>query len=81
MTEPVKRHCTATYNVNKNGSQMQKCSRRKGMMDWDKVQRDLERTQRRIDDPRTRGYETLNLIAFRGMLKRLIEKRCATPPE
>ena len=44
-------------------------------MDWDKVQQDLERTQRRIDDPRTPHEEALNLIAFRGTLRRLLKNR------
>ena len=44
-------------------------------MDWDKVERDLERTQRRIDDPRTPREEALNLIASRGTLRRLLKSR------
>ena len=44
-------------------------------MDWTKVQRDLERTQRRIDDSRTPREEALNLMALRGTLQRLLKSR------
>ncbi len=47
-------------------------------MDWDKVQRDLERTQRRIDDPQTPHEEGLNLMALRGTLRRLLKSRSGT---
>ena len=50
-------------------------------MDWDKVEHDLERAQSRIDDPRTPRQEALNLMAFRGTLRRLLKSRTATTGE
>lgn len=47
-------------------------------MDWDKVERDLKRTQRRLDSRETPYEESLNLMAFRGTLQRLLESRSDT---
>lgn len=49
-------------------------------MDWDKVEQDLERTEHRIDDPRTPREETLNLMALRGTLRRLLKSRSDAGP-
>lgn len=50
-------------------------------MDWDKVERDLERAARRIDDPRTPPEEALNLIAFKRTLQYLLNNRTAASQE
>ena len=47
-------------------------------MDWDKIHRDLERTQRRIECPRTLREEALNLMALRQTLRRLLKSRTGT---